>query len=497
MSDPELESDVYDVVVIGTGVSQSIAAAALAKAGKSVLHLDPNDYYGGEQASLTLDELSEWVKRQTETAPSHGALTYLNTSATALTPALEADRRRYSLSLFPALIPSRGSLIDTLISSDVSKYVSFKLLDSVSIWNQEQGVARRVPGSKEDVFKDKSVALLDKRKLMKFLLFAAGEFENDESFKGKEDQPLLQLLQETFGLSPHLAASITYAIAHCESPDEKSLPSLIRTRRYLRSIGRYGPSSFLVGQYGGAGEVAQGFCRGCAVFGGTYVLGPASIPTSCAITETGATISIPCHSRPVTAAHIIAPIDHLPASALTKNTTLSPRATATAHCIAVSSSTPEILRRTAAAESEEEAENDDTSLIVFPPEGDNPVVRCLINGEGTGSCPAGQYIIYLYASSDPSSNPSALLGSYLRRLTESPTFESYYTCTRTSTEETSSTPHAIVLRPYPGKVLLTEGLDWEAQEGERAFYEVMGRDGSTFFESEETEEADIEGSREE
>lgn len=38
-------------------------------------------------------------------------------------------------------------------------------------------------------------------------------------------------------------------------------------------MGRYGPSPFLIGHYGGAGELAQGFCRTCAVMGGTYVLG--------------------------------------------------------------------------------------------------------------------------------------------------------------------------------------------------------------------------------
>ncbi|ODN76789.1 hypothetical protein L202_05390 [Cryptococcus amylolentus CBS 6039] len=492
MANLELESDSYDVVVIGTGVSHSIAAAALAKAGKTVLHLDPNDYYGGDQASLTLDELSEWIKRQPETGQAEGVVAYSNASATALTPALEADRRRYSLSLFPALIPSRGRLIETLISSDVGKYVSFKLLDSVSIWNQEQGAPQRVPGSKEDVFKDKSVTLLDKRKLMKFLLFAAGDFEESEILKGKEDQPLLQLLQDSFGLSSQLAASITYAIAHCESPNDKSLPSLIRTRRYLRSIGRYGPSSFLVGQYGGAGEVAQGYCRGCAVFGGTYVLGSPSIPTSCVITETSATISVPCHPRPVTANHIIASTDYLTPAALTKDETLSSHVTVSAHCIAITSSLPDVLRRSRATESQkvDQDENDDTSLLVFPPEGDNSLVRCLINGEGTGSCPAGQYIIYLYASSDTSSDPSALLRPYLHRLSERPTFEAYYTCSRKSAQETASTPHAVVLRPYPGKELLTEGLDWEAQEGERVFYEVMGRDGKTFFESEEADVGD-------
>lgn len=46
-----------------------------------------------------------------------------------------------------------------------------------------------------------------------------------------------------------------------------------RIRRYLRSAGRFGPSPFLIGHYGGAGEIAQGFCRASAVSGGVYILG--------------------------------------------------------------------------------------------------------------------------------------------------------------------------------------------------------------------------------
>lgn len=50
------------------------------------------------------------------------------------------------------------------------------------------------------------------------------------------------------------------------------MPSLRRIRRYLRSTGRYGPSPFLVGHYGGLGEIAQGFCRIAAVGGAAYIL---------------------------------------------------------------------------------------------------------------------------------------------------------------------------------------------------------------------------------
>jgi RAB protein geranylgeranyltransferase component A len=67
----------------------------------------------------------------------------------------------------------------------VSKYVSFRLPDSVSVWDNASGGVRRVPGSKEEVFKDKSVPLVTKRKLMKFLMFAGGEFEADPILAGE------------------------------------------------------------------------------------------------------------------------------------------------------------------------------------------------------------------------------------------------------------------------------------------------------------------------
>jgi RAB protein geranylgeranyltransferase component A len=159
---------------------------ALAKSGKSVLHLDPNDYYGGQQASLTLDERQTWSQSHSKpltSSPSQwSGYTYGNASSSKLDEPLEKNKRRYALSLFPAVLPSRGPLIQTLINSGVSKYVSFRILNSVSVWEGES--IRRVPGSKEQVFKDKEISLMEKRRLMKFLMFTAGEFEDDPLLKG-------------------------------------------------------------------------------------------------------------------------------------------------------------------------------------------------------------------------------------------------------------------------------------------------------------------------
>ena len=51
----------YDVILYGTGLSQSILASALTRAGKSVLHCDGNDFYGEKDAVFSLGSLMEWA----------------------------------------------------------------------------------------------------------------------------------------------------------------------------------------------------------------------------------------------------------------------------------------------------------------------------------------------------------------------------------------------------------------------------------------------------
>ncbi|XP_069723641.1 rab proteins geranylgeranyltransferase component A 1 [Phaenicophaeus curvirostris] len=52
----------FDVVVIGTGLPESIVAAACARVGQSVLHLDSRNYYGGNWASFSFSGLLSWIK---------------------------------------------------------------------------------------------------------------------------------------------------------------------------------------------------------------------------------------------------------------------------------------------------------------------------------------------------------------------------------------------------------------------------------------------------
>ncbi|XP_066496067.1 rab proteins geranylgeranyltransferase component A 1 [Tiliqua scincoides] len=58
----------FDVVVIGTGLPESIIAAACSRSGQRVLHVDSRNYYGGNWASFSFSGLLSWIKEYQETA---------------------------------------------------------------------------------------------------------------------------------------------------------------------------------------------------------------------------------------------------------------------------------------------------------------------------------------------------------------------------------------------------------------------------------------------
>ena len=80
----------YDVIILGTGVTESILSAFLSIHGKKVLHLDRNKYYGGESGSVNLEDLYKMF--------------YPNSK-----PPVELGRSRdWNIDFIPKLIESNG-----------------------------------------------------------------------------------------------------------------------------------------------------------------------------------------------------------------------------------------------------------------------------------------------------------------------------------------------------------------------------------------------------
>ena len=76
--------------------------------------------------------------------------------------------RRFSIDLCPNVFYSRGSFIELLISSDVSKYTEFRLVTQILAKNKS-GSLEKVPTSRSDVFKTDQLSMIEKRHMMKFI----------------------------------------------------------------------------------------------------------------------------------------------------------------------------------------------------------------------------------------------------------------------------------------------------------------------------------------
>ncbi|KAI0029684.1 GDP dissociation inhibitor-domain-containing protein, partial [Vararia minispora EC-137] len=423
----------FDVIVLGTGIVESVAAAALAKAGFKIAHLDINGYYGGDQASLTGDELVTWADARSvfepDFTPYIAAQRAQFASIVRSTNPL-AHSRHFSFSLLPALIPAVGPFISSLIASGVAKYGSYRVLERVAVFDESTQQLRSVPTSKEDIFKSTELSLVDKRRLMRLLSFAAGEFENKSELVGKEQQPFVNFLISEFKLNSKIAYAITYATAFCSSADEPTVSALSRLRTFLRSSGRYGASPFLVGHYGGLGEIAQGFCRAAAISGAVYILGQSTLPAYPPSLENGNKYSFQIENvpEPLTADIVLSAQDVLPQSlAKARGPTLDECGSSVACGIVVLNRPPPFPPTLSPASGERDQTEDqeglssgivDTAVVVFPPStvsggSTTAAAHALITGQGTMSAPVGKYVLYFSLPVDRRADAKTALMPYL------------------------------------------------------------------------------------
>ncbi|KAK5005657.1 Rab GDP dissociation inhibitor alpha, partial [Cryomyces antarcticus] len=101
----------YDVLVLGTGLTECVLSGVLSVKGKKVLHIDRNDHYGGEAASLNIEALfKKYGNYQAGTEPwkKYGRV------------------NDWNIDLVPKLLMSNGELTNILVSTDVTKYLEFK-----------------------------------------------------------------------------------------------------------------------------------------------------------------------------------------------------------------------------------------------------------------------------------------------------------------------------------------------------------------------------------
>ncbi|KAL8768997.1 MAG: hypothetical protein Q9209_004914 [Squamulea sp. 1 TL-2023] len=200
--------------------------------------------------------------------------------------------RAYSISLSPHLIYARSNLVPALVSNKVYRQLEFLAVGSWWIYNakaahQEEtfegtnkigrdqgGFLRKIPGSREDVFADKSIDLRSTRSLMKILKFAADPEAYPAVIGEHGDRFFPEFLAWQYKIDAKLQAPLQ-ALTLAPDPPSKILVAYAvpRLHRHLTSIGIFGPGfGAVVPKWGGLAEIAQVACRAGAVGGGVYVL---------------------------------------------------------------------------------------------------------------------------------------------------------------------------------------------------------------------------------
>jgi RAB protein geranylgeranyltransferase component A len=142
LDDEGLKSNGYDIILVGTGLTQSILASALARAGKSILHCDGNDFYGEKDSVFSLGSLLEW---STSNSTSADGTEGLDEEKTKSITGSNEDNHNASGANFITLNP-KGALSSIQIQSETKSGTVSRLEKGMSVVTPYgQGIIKNVP----------------------------------------------------------------------------------------------------------------------------------------------------------------------------------------------------------------------------------------------------------------------------------------------------------------------------------------------------------------
>ena len=169
----------------------------LSVSGKKVLHIDRNNYYGGESASLTpLEQLYEKYR-----------------GAGAKPPAEMGRGRDWNVDLIPKFLMANGQLVKLLNHTGVTRYLEFKSIEGSYVY--KGGKVYKVPADETEALTTSLMGMFEKRRFKKFLCWVQTFNQDDRSTWGEVDASTatMQQVYEKFGLDENTADFTGHALA--------------------------------------------------------------------------------------------------------------------------------------------------------------------------------------------------------------------------------------------------------------------------------------------
>lgn len=246
----------YDAIVCGTGLVECVLSGLLSVNGYKVLHVDRNPYYGGESASLNLEQL--YKKYNKGTPPESMGRSHL-----------------YNVDLIPKVLMCAGELVKILRATVVERYsMEFMLIDTSFVMKDKK--IAKVPVTESEALTSPLMGFFEKRRAASLLSYMSSyDPANPKTHKGYNLQTMTtKKLFEEYGVDSDTMTFLGHAVA-LQSNDaylqRPAIETVQRCQLYYRSFNMYNKSPYVYPLYG-SGELPQAFSRLCAVYGGTYML---------------------------------------------------------------------------------------------------------------------------------------------------------------------------------------------------------------------------------
>ncbi|KAI5783880.1 GDP dissociation inhibitor [Peziza echinospora] len=332
MDDSGLKEE-YDVIVVGTGLTECILSGIFSVEGKAVLHIDRNWYYGGESASLDLDHFWKtyrWtpeqkakdaeyqaacakidneeeakiraykkannnsldgynaVDRWTLYPPSPGPrvpAAWIKPGATV--NELPRECNKWHIPLVPKFLMADGELTKFIRSIPALHDIEFLQVGGSFVVRND--APHKVPSTRMEALSSPLVSKMQKLYLQNFLQFIAGYVEEDPTTHRKGlslDKNTMREFYKSFGLDSWTSEFIGHAMAlyvddsYLDKPAREPIQRVIL---YVRSMARFGKSPYIFPRYG-LNELPERFSRVSAVHGGLHAL---NTPLQEVVTEGG------------------------------------------------------------------------------------------------------------------------------------------------------------------------------------------------------------------
>lgn len=149
---------------VTAGLTECVLSGVLSVKGNKVLHIDRNDHYGGESASVNIEALfKKYGVEGGERLKKYGR------------------PNDWNIDLVPKLLMANGELTNILVSTDVTRYIEFKQIAGsyVQQSNGPKATVAKVPTTASEALMSPLMGIFEKRRAKGFLEWVGNFDEND------------------------------------------------------------------------------------------------------------------------------------------------------------------------------------------------------------------------------------------------------------------------------------------------------------------------------